>query len=303
MMPKVTEVHIRTVDSGVAGAMAGLDVELPKPISPSAARVITRGAERIAAQFGPMHFETQCGIKVRGAQITDFFGPRVKGELLTPEILRVHEVDRPAASVLLRFSNGVGTVIPVLPEFIVGLTFDEGDLVDVSYEPSDNTWRWDMFKQQAAEVRALRAVAASSSRHGRFRLDRDDAFKIAQRMQFAKGIDPTLAVYAAYAYRDLQEIERIRHMDQYLEQDVGASFFDLALLARKLLKKAVTPNDNIVPFTPMLAQGWSLIRANRVRLHPALEGIEACLQESLWSLYDGIGIEKLHAALNTKEVR
>jgi hypothetical protein len=151
-------------------------------------------------------------------------------------------------------------------------------------------------------VRALRAIAASSSQHGRFRLDQEDAIKVAQKMQYAKGIDPTLAVYAAYAYHDLQSLDRIRTMSGYLQGDVGVTFFDLALLSRMLIDRRIGPNDHIVPFVPLLSQGWALLQAHRVRLHPALTGIESTMRSSLWSLFDVEGLEKLRQAMQTKEV-
>jgi hypothetical protein len=47
------------------------------------------------------------------------------------------------------------------------------------------------------EIRNLRAVIASSSRLGTFHLDDPEAEKLARRMQVAKGIDPSLVLYAA----------------------------------------------------------------------------------------------------------
>ena len=59
----------------------------------------------------------------------------------------------------------------------------------------------------------------------------------------------------------------------------------------------------IVPFVPLLSQGWHLLNAHGIRLHPALDGIERTMRDSLWSLYDGDGVTKLRNALQTKEVR
>lgn len=297
----------KLVRSAAKGDKKFLDEQLQSANSGrvDGAKQLAGETRRIATPFGPTHFETQCGIKVRGARIVDFFAPRAPVEMLGTEgnILRIKELDHPAVSVLLRFTGNVGTVIPVLPGFIAALTFEEAELVDVAYEPSENNWRWDMYKDRAEEVRALRAVAASSSQYGRFRLDQDDAFRIAQKMQYAKGIDPTLSVYAAYAYYDLQAIERIREMSRYLRDDVGTTFFDLALLGRTLIDRPVGPNDGILPFFPLLSQGWALLQAQRVKLHPALEGIESTMRESLWSLFDTTGLDKLAQAMQTKEVR
>jgi hypothetical protein len=171
--------------------------------------------------------------------------------------LRVNMPEPPAASVLLRFEGNVGTVVPAIPGFLAGLTFEGGELVDVAYEPSANSPQWGLYKDQADELRALRAVAASSSDHGRFRLDPEDALEVAQRMQYAKWVDPAFAVYAAYAYNDLQAIDRIQEMSGYLRRDFGLTLFDLALLSRALINKPVDPKDGIVPFVPLLSQGWA----------------------------------------------
>jgi hypothetical protein len=63
---------------------------------------------------------------------------------------------------------------------------------------------------------------------------------------------------------------------------------------------ATTP---VLPFIPLLGQGWALLGANRVRLHPLLDGIERTLRESLWSLFDAAGVERLRRALESGEVR
>lgn len=272
-----------------------------------------RGAEQlagtvdlVATQVGPDHFESQCGIKVRGARIAEFFAPRANGRVLGAEreLLRIDWVEEPAAaSVLLRFEGGGGAVVPAVPGFLASLTFDAGELVDVAYEPSANTERWERFEERATDVRALRAVAAASSMHGRFRLVGREAGRIASQMQYVKGIDPTLAIYAAYAYHDLQKVYRISEMSRFLRIDIGVTFFDLELLSRRLVGKPVHPKADIVPFVPLLSQGWTLLEAHRIRLHPALEGIQATTRESLWSLFTDEGVAKLREAMQSGEVR
>jgi len=294
---------VRSAADGDERAL-GMQLEAGRTARVAGGTHLVETVEKIVAPFGPDHFETQCGIKVRGARMIEFYSPRAHAELLGAEgdVLRVNLTNDPATSVLITFDGGVGAVIPAIRGFIAALTFDDGELVDVAYEPSANDWRWDMYKDSAARVRALRAVAASSSQHGRFRLEQDDAIKIAQDMQYAKGIDPTLAVYAAYAYHDLQASQRIRDMSGYLSGDIGVTFFDLALLSRRLLDKSVVVSDHIVPFFPLLSQGWALLGANRVRLHPALQGIENNMRDSLWSLFDEAGLRKLSQAMHTGDV-
>ena len=301
-------VSVKLVESATSGDKARLNEQLriAREAPVAGAAQLAGAAERLAAPFGPDHFESKCGIKVRGSRIVEFFAHRAQGELFgTPgNLLRIDNVDPRGASVLLRFEGDVGALIPVIPGFLAALTFgDEGDLIDVAYEPSANTWRWDMYRDHADEVRALRAVAASSSQHGLFRLNTKDAGQVASKMQYAKGIDPTLAVYAAYAYNDLGATDRIRSMSDYLRADVGATFFDLALLGRTLINKPVGADDAVLPFAPLLSQGWAFLVGHRVRLHPALEGIERMLKDSLWSLYNATGMQVLRRALQSGEVR
>jgi hypothetical protein len=237
--------------------------------------------------------------------MVDALATRADLDQITPDgqVLRANSVDGPAASVVVTFDGGYGTVVPCIRGFITALTVEDGELVDVAFEPSANTGRWQQYQNSASEIRALRGIAASSAQHGRFRLDGDDAGPLAQKMQYAKGIDPTMAVYAAYAYYDLQTVDRIDEMSRFLREDLGTSVFDVELLARKLVGKHVTAGDMIVPFVPLLSQGWHLLNAHRVTLHPALNGIQGTMRDSLWALFNKNGVTKLRNALQTKEVR
>ena len=267
------------------------------------AEALVHTAEAIAAPFGPDHFETESGIKVRGARIDAAFTARAELEPLGDTLLRIHHIDSPAVSVLVIFDGGNGTVVPCLPGFIAGLTLQDGELVDVSYEPSANTWRWGLYESSAADLRALRGVAAASAYHGRFRLAADDAGTLARKMQYAKMVDPTMAVYAAYAYHDLQTVDHIEEMSFHLGESLGVSLFDVELLARKLAGRRLTVADPVVPFVPLLSQGWPLLGPLRITLHPALTGIQRTLQDSLWSMFDKAGVRMLRNALQSGEVR
>ncbi|HEU5135737.1 MAG TPA: hypothetical protein VFU13_11380 [Steroidobacteraceae bacterium] len=296
----------RTLVRSAGQELPGLQREIARArtsLHPEAER-LAENIEQIAAPFGPDHFETECGFKVRGANLVECFAPAAKSELLGTELARISALKGPAASAVLRFDNDRGAVIPALAGFIAALTFQDGELVDVSYEPSSNNWRWSMYAGRAEELRTLRAVAASASLRGRFRLDDDDALNVARKMQYAKGVDPTFAVYAAYAYHDLQALDRIREMSGYLRGDLGVTFFDLALLGRQLVDKNLDAQAGVVPFVPLLSHGWALLRANRFKLHPKLDGVsETLVNDSLWSLYSMRGLDKLKEALASGDLR
>lgn len=265
---------------------------------------ITQGVQYIAQPFGPDHFETQCGIKVRGTRIVGFAAPELKAELLNGggETLRIG-LNQGAASVLLKFDGNIGTIVPVLAGFVASITFRDGEIVDLAYEPSANGPRWNEYVARASDIRVLRAVVASASQYTRFELDAADTGAIARKMQISKGIDPTLAIYAAYAYYDLQTVNVIKDMTQLVLDDLGVTLFDLALLSGQLIGAHVCRAANVFPFVPLLSRGWNLLNANKVRLHPALKGVERTLLESVWSLFDARGVVMLERALMSREVR
>jgi hypothetical protein len=151
--------------------------------------------------------------------------------------------------VLLVLENGCGVAVPALPDFIAALSFEGGQLVDVSYEPSENTWRWGEYAHAVNELRSLRATIAASAALGVFRLNEEGGLALARRMQYAKGVDPSLALYAAYVYDSLQRRDLIDEMRSYMEGDLGLVFFDVALLSRAPIMGRFVP-----PF-PMLSRG------------------------------------------------
>lgn len=257
----------------------------------------------IEPSFGPDHFETECGIKVRGARVTEAFADRVtKLEQLDAGLVRIHRGDEPCVSVLLHFDDDTCTVVPAIHGYLAAMTFEKGELVDVAYEPAKTNRRWPAYQNKMRKLRRLRAVIAAATQSGYFRLDEKNAIPLAREMQYEKFIDPTLSVYAAYAYYDLQRKEIIREMAGYLRDTIGATLFDLVLLGRQLVDREVRPRDNIVPFFPLLSQGWALLNANRVKMHPVLRKIESRMKSSLWTLFDSGAFDPLRDTISRGEV-
>jgi hypothetical protein len=263
--------------------------------------------ERTAQPFGPTHHETQCGFKIRGARIVEVFPKEVDArhpsEMKAGDDVRVDTHGTSGGSVLLVLDNGTGVVLPAINGFLGALTVEDGELIDVAYEPSENTWRWGEFGARHEELRALRAVAASATRGGVFRLDGIDALALAKRMQSSKTIDPTFAVYAAYAYSDLRRRDLIQEMSGYMATDLHARFFDIALLAREIDGAKTGADPTVFGFAPLLAQGWALLPAYRVSLPPSLEGLQEMLAPSVWTMFNAQGVERVRNAIGKGEVR
>lgn len=252
---------------------------------------------------GTDHFETECGFKIRGARVARASARAGAPQVLGDELVRMSHVPHPGLSVLLELDSGHGVVLPAIPGFVGALTMSDGDLVDVAYEPSSQTERWNQFKQGAEKIRALRGIAASATKSGVFRLDGDNALRVAQEMQYAKGIDPSLAVYAAYAYVDIRRRERVRQMSGYMRSDLGFRIFDIAMLARELDDKAPAQDAALLPFFPMLTQGWALLGAYRLKVPGWFGPLERSLSSSVWTLFEPAGVPVLRNVILSGEVR
>lgn len=262
-----------------------------------AAAALSAALARTAPPFGPDRFESGCGIKVRGAGIVAASSPTAQIHVLDPEMARVElAAGAHAATVVLTFADGTGGTFPAVRDFLTALTFDGGELLDVALEPSANSWRRAEYEHRRAELETLRALVAAAARHGTFRLSGPDARELALRMQLAKGVDPAMALYAAYAYDGMQRPELVDEMAAYLHDDLRIRLFDIELLSRDLAGTTGSAPD-LYPPLPMLAQGWALLDAYRVTLPAALRELRHHLVPSLWTLFDADGTHLLREAM------
>jgi hypothetical protein len=259
---------------------------------------------RVFAAFGPAAFETQCGFKVRGTAIDSVMSATAEAQIVDPErrIVRVDAVDGPAANLLIQFENGTGVVLPAIPEYIGAITVESGEVANVTYEPSENSVRWSRVEDRLGELRSLRALMAASARLGVFHLKGDDAALLAERIKVGEGLDPTMAVYAAYAYHELQQKELIGKIQRALLKDLSLRLFDVELVSGDLRGRSIAGQRHMYPFVPLLDQGWALLSAHRVQLPPKLEKLGRHLVESLWTLFDPPGVELIRTAIQDKEI-
>ena len=73
-----------------------------------------------------------------------------------------------------------------------------------------------------------------------------------------------------------------------------------ALFGRAPLNPA---SADVFPFCPMLAQGWTLLRAKGVTLPDQVATARNFVQESLWTTFNGSGMDLLMAALRRGALR
>ena len=187
-------------------------------------------------------------------------------------------------------------VVPAIAGFITALTIEGGDLIDVAFEPSQNTKRWAEHRMKALPVDSLHAVIAATARLGLFRLESDEVPLLLDRIKQSGAIAPELGVYAAYAFSDLQRRDAVRETDAYLLRELSLGFFDLGLLGE------TSTNVPRFPFVPMLSQGWTLLAAMG-QATDWLTYLRGLLQPSLWTKFDAEAAKPLGDLIHSGKVR
>ncbi|MGO4361427.1 caspase family protein [Terrabacter sp. RAF57] len=255
------------------------------------------------------HFETACGFTVEGRRVVDAWAPRNATELLPGgQFVRVHQERGGACNVLLEFDNGSVAMLPAIGEFIGGLLFDEDELVDVSYEPALYTSLRPAYEDRLRDLRRLRSVIAAATRQGVFHLeDEESAGALARQMQVQKSLDPSLALYATYAYHDLSRRRpRLDEMRRVLSRELGVVWYDLAMLTSgRGSSLDDEPNAAILtsPMYPALSQGWALARARQAGDQELLARLSPHLMSSPWSIFAATARQHLRSAMTDLEDR
>jgi hypothetical protein len=138
------------------------------------------------------------------------------GDRNNPGVVRI-ELNAPACPAVLRFANGRGTALAALRGYICHVLADGNSVTNVSYVPSNNnTRRWPGYLQRRDRIESLRSAVAAAARHGVFRLDdKQKAADLAEHIRIDKGLDPTLGLYAAYAYAEADRRDDIESVRRY----------------------------------------------------------------------------------------
>jgi hypothetical protein len=211
--------------------------------------------------------------------------------------------------VALRFVDGSGTVIAALDEYIGNVVVDEGKVSNVSYVPSRQSPMRSVYEQEAKRLEQLHAAVATAAQFGVFRIEgpketrRGAAAQLADRIRMLKGIDPTLGLYAAYAYADAGLADKVDSVRGIMRGDLGTDLFDVAMLAGALSGRRLGDPNGPVPFCPMLSQGWGLLRVKDIRLPEAVAAARDHLRVSLWMTLDREGMQIVENVLRSGRVR
>jgi hypothetical protein len=213
-----------------------------------------------------------------------------------------------AVSVAVRFVDGSGTVLAAIAQFIGNVVVDKGLVSNVSYAPSRTSPLWSTYNQEALRLESLHSAVAAAARLGVFRVEgpkatrQSESSRFADRIRVLKGIDPTLGLYAAYAYADAGLRDGVASVRSNMFNNLEVHLFDIELLSDHLSGRDSTAGDT-VPCCPMLSQGWGLLRVKNVRLPDSIRALQDHLRVSLWTTLDNKGMQIVENELKVGKLR
>ncbi|MET4455578.1 caspase family protein [Bradyrhizobium sp. RT3b] len=251
-------------------------------------------------------FEMQSGFAVLGARISDAMTANgeplqilAPGDDENPGVVRIGEHLNPACTVVIRFTSGRSVALAALHGFLGHVLVDGTQVINISYVPSDKSPRWREYSGNRKRVERLRAAVAAAVRLGSFRLADDRrATLFANNIRLLKGLDPSLGVYAAYAYSQADRRADIGSILSTMKEDLSVDLFDVAMLSRQRAFDA-----RVVPFCPMLTQGWNLLRARGIKLPQVLDEAQDELEQGLWTTFNPRRSQLIIGAIRRGEFR
>lgn len=308
--PVATIGHLVDSEFKLAG-LTQLSLRLALPTAVVAAAVggpSFRSAQNIVRDVQiPDNLMVASGVAVVGADLKSFVGgPRTKTERRPWDdehsaYVQVDLGEARAGSLVVAFAEGGGTVVAALPGFVATVVVERGLVSNVSYVPTRDSFRWQEYASEGPRIDDLRATVAASAQFGEFRIEGDreartrKARDIADKIRVGKVLDPTLGLYAAYAYAGADIMDQVLSVRDFMRGDLRTVLFDVAMLANERSKPF--ERQDAFPFCPMLSQGWSLLRVKGVRLAPEAEAARDHLLPALWTTFDSEAIDALGAAL------
>jgi hypothetical protein len=262
---------------------------------------------------GPNVFKYGTGVNVFGARVRSIAASRnIRAEILRhsdgpsePTVIQVDPGADRQGTVVIEFEDESGTVLAAIRRFVANVAVDGGKVANVSYVPGDIGEQLNRTESNLPQLDQLHALVAASAKLGVFQIGGPAETREARARNFAdavrqgKSADPTLGVYAAYAYAEAGLSQQVRSVYEIMRGS-GTELFDVAMLAGALSGRVVggPTGDLPAPFCPMLSQGWGLLKARNVRLPEELVNARDHLRRALWTTFDPDGLSIIRARLD-----
>jgi hypothetical protein len=262
--------------------------------------------KKLTQATGKESFETQTGFTIIGTKTFEIVPTQNRKGKVFETFLEKANVqvrvfpETNVSTLLFITADGTGIPLAVLPGFIGTVLVENNRVININYIPSRNSNRYREFQIKDKQVIQRRAAVALAVRNGAFQIkgDRYSIMETASYLRHQKSLDPTLGLYAAYAYAQIGNNIEIKSIFDYMRKEREPILFDVKLLAalnNKKDKKIVEKTH--APFCPILTQGWSYLQINEKIIDKKIKDLNKHLIPGLWTTFTPEGVHYIKERL------
>ncbi|MBO3659323.1 caspase family protein [Acinetobacter haemolyticus] len=193
-------------------------------------------------------------------------------------------------SILVIFKSGTFIILPIFQNYIGTVHIKNGLTKSISLTLKKSKFHHLNF-ESFNNLSLRRACVAAFANNGKLgKLAKEDQFDLAHFIRRDKRIDPTLGIYASYAYTLLGNQDGVNSIYDYFRsyqrdrlQEKFHIPFDIGFLANK----KVNQKKFITPFFPMMSLGWSLLDSYvyKEQLNPLILDLGKRRLNAEWSTF------------------
>lgn len=256
--------------------------------------------------FSEINYNGRTAIIIKGVKADAFFMQNGQRIQIKQNLIKIPDEYHPEqSSGLLILPDGRSIPVSIIRGFIGELIFKDGYLFTVNYTPSKlNTYTYEDFlskKDMIMKKRNYIAIAANNGFNYNEAFEKVD-FNTIERyndpgsfIRIGKSLDPSLSLYAAYAFRESGNWQKINSVYEYISRDIEAVIFDVAMLAGKLSNNKAT-----AAFCPVMSAGWSYNHLFKNHLDTHLIEAAHYLEPGLWTTFGHKGTDIIMEEFLTK---
>lgn len=218
--------------------------------------------------------------------------------------IRVYESKKSAPATILLLFPQTNSAVPlaVLPGFIGTVVLENNKVININYSPSRNSNRMGYTAGESEQIEKSRAYIATAARYGLFKLEGEKDFitNMASYIRMNKAFDPTLGLYAAYAYAQAGDYKGIKSIYGYMKKEPEPVLFDVSMLNQIMNNFKIDSLIKVAPFCPLLTQGWSYLSTDYEQFQPILKDLSKYLIPGLWTTFNDKGVDLIRQAFQDK---
>lgn len=182
--------------------------------------------------------------------------------------------------------------VNVIPGFFTHVIFEKGEILTVNYYPTSGNAKYEA-RRFADEVAERKAHIILAAKNGIFQGTQE----LAGYLRSYKHLDPTLGLFAAYAYFQRGDYAGVRSVFDFMLNDRQTIVGDIWLLNFLSRGTVWDPYPYEIPL-PLLTEGWSYLKM----LDNPYEELSSQLQPGLWTSFTRKGFDFLYHRYNFRQI-